>query len=96
MHGRDVPPTDVHVELSTPDGALWTFGPADATDVVTGPALDLCLLVTQRRHPADLALVATGPVATQWLAVAQVFAGPPGAGRPAGSGPATQRAGAHG
>ena len=64
-----------------PDGALWTFGPADAADRVTGPALDFCLLVTQRRHRADLALQATGPVADEWLDVAQAFAGPPGAGR---------------
>ena len=42
------------------------------------PALDFCLLVTQRRHRADLALVATGPVADEWLDIAQAFAGPPG------------------
>ena len=33
----------------------------DAAQRVTGPALDFCLLVTQRRHRADLALQATGP-----------------------------------
>ena len=38
--------------------SLWTFGPDDAADRVTGPALDFCLLVTQRRHRADLDLVA--------------------------------------
>jgi len=80
-HGRDVPAEPVRVELSTPDGRLWTFGPDDARNRLVGPALDFCLLVTQRRHPADLALTATGPVAAEWLTVAQVFAGPPGAGR---------------
>lgn len=65
------------------DGDTWTFGPADAADRVTGPALDFCLLVTQRRHRDDLALVATGPVADEWLDVAQAFAGPPGTGRAA-------------
>ena len=40
-----------------------------------------------RRHRADLALTATGPVADEWLDVAQAFAGPPGDGRePAASG----------
>ena len=68
----------MRVELAAPDGATWTFGPADAADRVTGPALDFCLLVTQRRHRADLALVATGPTADEWLDVAQAFAGPPG------------------
>jgi uncharacterized protein (TIGR03084 family) len=86
MHGRPVPGTPVRVELSTPDGALWTYGPEDAPDRLVGPAVDFCLLVTQRRHPADLALQASGPVATEWLEVAQAFAGLPGAKRePAGA-----------
>ena len=80
-HGRPVPTAPVRVELAGPDGGTWSFGPADAADRVTGPALDFCLLVTQRRHRADLALVATGPIADEWLDVAQAFAGPSGAGR---------------
>ncbi|RLK08886.1 uncharacterized protein (TIGR03084 family) [Micromonospora sp. M71_S20] len=81
-HGRPVPTAPVRVELAAPDGDTWTYGPADAADRVTGPALDFCLLVTQRRHRADLALAAAGPVADAWLDVAQAFAGPPGPGRP--------------
>lgn len=81
MHGRAEPTEPVYLELAAPDGGLWTFGPADATNRVTGPALDFCLLVAQRRHPDDLALRATGPAAREWLTIAQVFAGPPGAGR---------------
>ncbi|MFC3503226.1 TIGR03084 family metal-binding protein [Micromonospora krabiensis] len=86
-HGRDVPAAAVRVDLAGPDGDTWSWGPADATDRVTGPARDFCLLVTQRAHRADLALTATGPVADEWLDVAQAFAGPPGAGRPPGSTP---------
>ncbi|RKN17035.1 TIGR03084 family protein [Micromonospora musae] len=81
-HGRPMPAAPVRVELTAPRGETWSFGPADATDRVTGPARDFCLLVTQRRHRADLALRVTGPVADEWLDVAQAFAGPPGAGRP--------------
>jgi uncharacterized protein (TIGR03084 family) len=80
-HGRPLPAAPVRLRLTAPDGALWTFGPEDAADVVEGPALDFCLLVTQRRHRSDLALTAAGPVADVWLDVAQAFAGPPGAGR---------------
>jgi uncharacterized protein (TIGR03084 family) len=80
-HGRPLPTAPVQLRLTAPDGALWTFGPDGATDMVDGPALDFCLLVTQRRHRSDLALTATGPVADAWLDVAQAFAGPPGAGR---------------
>jgi uncharacterized protein (TIGR03084 family) len=71
----------VRVELTAPSGELWSWGPADAADRVTGPALDFCLLVTRRRHPDDTAVRATGPAASQWLTIAQAFAGPPGRGR---------------
>jgi hypothetical protein len=49
---------------------------------VRGPALDFCLVVTQRRHVSDTALVANGSVARRWLTIAQSFAGPAGSGRP--------------
>ena len=84
VHGRPAPDAPVFVELTGPDGGTWAFGPPDATDRVTGPALDFCLLVTQRAHRDDLGLEATGPVADAWLDVAQAFAGPPGSGRPPG------------
>ena len=79
--GRAAPAEQFRVELTGPDGEQWTWGPADAAQQVRGPALDFCLLVTQRRHRADLALVAVGPDAGEWLDIAQAFAGPPGAGR---------------
>ncbi len=82
--GRPVPDEPVRVELTAPDGTTWEYGPADAPNRLTGPALDFCLLVTQRRHRDDLALTATGAVAREWLEVAQAFAGPPGAGRKPG------------
>jgi uncharacterized protein (TIGR03084 family) len=80
-HGRTPPEQPVRVELEAPGGDRWIYGPDDADNRLVGPALDFCLLVTQRRHRADLALVATGPVADEWLDVAQAFAGPPGQGR---------------
>jgi uncharacterized protein (TIGR03084 family) len=60
---------------------LWTYGPEDAEQRATGPALDFCLLATRRRHRADLALRAEGKDADQWLDIAQAFAGAPGTGR---------------
>jgi uncharacterized protein (TIGR03084 family) len=83
-HGLPVPTDPVRVELVGPEGELWTWGSADATDRITAPALDFCLLVTQRRHRADTAVTAHGPGAEQWLTIAQAFAGPPGAGRDPG------------
>ena len=83
VQGLTPPFEEFRIELTAPSGELWTFGPENATDRVTGPALDFCLLVTQRAHRADLALSAEGEDADQWLDIAQAFAGPPGAGRPA-------------
>ncbi len=86
IRGLPVPEASVRVELTGPDGEVWTWGPRDATDRVTGSALDFCLLVTQRRHRSDTALRAAGPVAEAWIGIAQAFAGPPGPGRdPVGS-----------
>ncbi len=82
--GDPAPAEPFRIELAGPSGDLWAWGPADAAQHVTGPALDFCLLVTRRRHRADLALVAIGPDADAWLDIAQAFAGPPGPGRAPG------------
>lgn len=81
-----VPPeTPLFVELQAPSGAVWRWGPDDATDRISGPAGDFCRVVTQRLHPADTTLRAEGEHAAQFLRIAQAFAGPPGPGRPAKS-----------
>ena len=82
VRGRASPPEPVRVELRGPDGEVWSWGPADAADRVTGAALDFCLLVTQRRNRADVDVRAAGSAAEGWLDIAQAFAGPPGPGRP--------------
>ncbi|MFJ9520740.1 TIGR03084 family metal-binding protein [Kitasatospora sp. NPDC101801] len=81
LHGAPVPEAPIRVELTSPSGELWAWGPADAVDSVRGPALDFCLLVTQRRRPDELDLTVTGPVVAAWLPIAQAFAGFPGKGR---------------
>lgn len=78
------PETAARVELLAPGGGTWVIGADIADDLVRGSALDFCLVVTQRRNLADTDLVATGPRAVEWLALSQVFAGAPGAGRRAG------------
>jgi uncharacterized protein (TIGR03084 family) len=80
-NGRPLPDAPVRVELVAPDGSTWAWGPPEAPDRITGPALDFALLITQRRHCDDLALTVTGPAATEWAEIGQAFAGKPGTGR---------------
>ncbi|MGW0879850.1 TIGR03084 family metal-binding protein [Streptomyces sp. NPDC002671] len=82
VHGLPVPQEEFRVEVTAPSGDVWTYGPENAAQRVTGTALDFCLLVTQRAHRADLAVRAEGPDADRWLDIAQAFAGPAGTGRP--------------
>jgi uncharacterized protein (TIGR03084 family) len=84
INGVDDPGDPVRVELTSPGGDVWSWGPDDAANRVEGNALEFALVVTRRRHPQDVALRVTGPVASQWIGIAQSFAGPPGPSRPAG------------
>lgn len=82
--GETPPDEEFRFELTGPSGDLWAFGPADASGVISGPAVDLCLLATRRRHRDDLALRATGADAEHWLDIAQCYRGPAGVGRKPG------------
>jgi len=71
----EVPPALPYVRLTAPSGAIWTWGEEGAANSVTGSATEFCQVVTQVRNIADTRLVVRGPVATQWMAMAQCFAG---------------------
>ena len=81
IRGMDPPLGEVRVELAAPSGASWEWGPADAADRVRGAAVDFCFVVTQRRHRSETELQTVGPLATEWMAIAQAFAGGPSPGR---------------
>jgi uncharacterized protein (TIGR03084 family) len=83
-NGLAAPAGDVYVELAGPNGSTWTWGQPDGPDRISGTAEDFCLVVTQRRHPADTDLSITGEDAAQWMSIAQAYAGPPGSGRKPG------------
>jgi uncharacterized protein (TIGR03084 family) len=85
INKRPVPETGVAVVLTGPDGDEWAWNHAASSEnAVVGSALNFCLVVTQRRHVDDTDLVVTGPLATEWIAIAQAFAGDPGTGRAPG------------
>jgi uncharacterized protein (TIGR03084 family) len=83
---RGLEPTRVAIRVSllAPSGDTWELGDDTAENVVRGTATDFCRVVTQRRHIADTGLEVTGAAASEWMGIAQAFAGPPGPGRKPG------------
>ena len=67
----------IRVELTAPDGEIWTWGDESSEQRVLGDALDFCLVVTQRRALPDSQLMVLGDSATRWMQIAQAFAGAP-------------------
>lgn len=72
-----IPESEVRIELTSPSGETWVWGPDHAADTVTGSALEFCLVTSQRRGLSDTHLVVVGSAAREWLEMAQLFAGPP-------------------
>jgi len=81
VHGLDAPTEEFRIDLVAPSEDVWSWGPEDAAQTLTGSAGDFCRLVTQRVHRADTDLVASGADVDRWLDIAQAFAGLPGEGR---------------
>ncbi len=79
-----VPETMPRVDLTAPDGSIWSWNENSSDEFVKGRAADFCLLVTQRRHLKETDLVFAGEVTGRWLSIVQCFAGPPADGPPAG------------
>jgi uncharacterized protein (TIGR03084 family) len=73
----EVPGPPPYVRLVAPSSQIWEWGEPSEEDCVRGDALDFCQVVTQGRNIADTPLTVRGSVATQWMAIAQCFAGGP-------------------
>ena len=63
------------LSLTLPSGASFEDG--DGPDTISGSAVDFAKVVTQTRNIDDVGLKVQGTVATDWMAIAQCFAGPP-------------------
>lgn len=87
-NGQTVPGGEVAVMLTAPDGSVWLWnqpsGGSEPQNSVVGDAHEFCLVVTQRRHVGDTSLQIRGPLANEWMGIAQAFAGGPGTGRQPG------------
>jgi uncharacterized protein (TIGR03084 family) len=73
--GRERPPGELRVEVTSPSGdEVWEYGPADAPNRITGPAGELCRLFAQRTSRDEArGLVAEGDGAVAALEVARAF-----------------------
>ncbi len=79
MREQSPPAEEFRVELTAPSGEMWTWGPKDAAQRVTGDGWDFSLLATRRLHVDDADVTAIGDEAKHWLTIVQAFAGLPGA-----------------
>ena len=79
--GLEVPAERVRVALRGPSGSTRVWND-QMSNSITGPVDEFCLVVAQRQNYLDTTLVIEGEVARSWMEVAQIFAGPPGPGRP--------------
>lgn len=79
VNGETPPDARPLLRLTAPSGAVWTLGEESAAEaeLIEGSALGFAQVVTQTRNVADTDIVARGPIATRWMAIAQCFAGPP-------------------
>ena len=84
IHNMTTLAGDVAVRLTGPNGEEWSWNETELVDSVSGPALDFCLVVTQRRHLSDTRLEIVGDAASEWMSIAQAFAGGAGKGRKPG------------
>jgi uncharacterized protein (TIGR03084 family) len=69
-----IAPEAVRLVLTAPDGSEWAFGPEDASTVITGSALEFCLVAARRVDPTTTGLVGDGPDAEPVLALVRTWA----------------------
>ena len=74
---REIPGQPPYLRLTAPSGAIWEYNEPSESERIEGDAVDFCFTVTQVRNVRDTGLRVVGDVATQWMEIAQCFAGPP-------------------
>ena len=75
--GLPIPGPAPYIELIGPNGAKWQFNEWNDQNYVRGDAAEFCHVVTQGRNIQDVGLEVLGESATEWMKIAQCFAGPP-------------------
>ena len=73
----ELPGEPPYVKLGAPSGAVWEWNEPNGENFVEGSAEEFCQVVTQSRALGDTSLQVVGDPATQWMTIAQCFAGQP-------------------
>ena len=73
----EVPGPPPYVRLDAPSGAIWEWSDPSEEEYIRGDAAEFCHVVTQGRNIEDTGLEVVGAVSSQWMAIAQCFAGGP-------------------
>ncbi|MTI01937.1 TIGR03084 family protein [Roseibium sp. RKSG952] len=74
VNGRPVPDAMPRLELTAPSGAVWEFG-EPGENKITGSAVEFAQVSAQTRNIGDTSLKVEGAIATEWMSIAQCFAG---------------------
>ena len=73
-----VPPSEpVRVELTSPSGDRWHWGPDDAANRVTATAYEFCKVLTRRKPMIESTIQTEGALAMEWMEIAQPWIEPP-------------------
>ncbi len=81
INGLKFPETPLRLDLLLPSGKLWTQGPEETLDHISGQASEFCRVAVRRRHWQDTSLKIEGEEAQRFITIVQTYAGPPGSGR---------------
>ncbi len=74
VNGRKVPEVMPYMTLVAPSGAVWTFGEPNDNEI-NGSAVEFAQVMAQTRNVTDTELKLDGPIAVEWMSIAQCFAG---------------------
>ena len=75
--GMSMPDEPVRLELLSPNGESWTWGPSDAEQLVVSTAYEFCKVLTRRLPLRESTVETKGAFATEWMEIAQPWIEPP-------------------
>jgi len=75
INNKEIPINRPYLKLIAPSGKIWEFNDPENLDKIEGLAEEFCQVVTQVRNIKDLNLKLNGKTASEWMSIAQCFAG---------------------